>query len=133
VIIGVAASRTWTSRAVISAAYDSIFDPGDTGPMVVIEGGAQGGDALCRIEADSRGWHVATVRAIWGRYGPGAGHIRNNAMIYLGMNASYWLAFASPCAKGDCRIPKPHDSHGTRQCAAAARLAGITVREYRDG
>jgi YspA, cpYpsA-related SLOG family len=133
VIIGVAASRTWTSRAIISAAYDSIFDPDDTGPMVVIEGGAQGGDALCRTEAESRGWHVATVRALWGFHGKPAGLIRNNAMICLGANASYWLVFVNPCAKGDCRIPKPHDSHGARQCGAAARLAGITVREYRDG
>jgi YspA, cpYpsA-related SLOG family len=136
VIIGVTGSRDWRSREIISRAFDEAFtDFGDPAyPDIIIEGGAGGADAICRIEANSRGWHVATVRAIWGFYGPQkAGHIRNDAMIYLGMNADAWLGFINPCIRKDCPLPKPHDSHGTSQCLGSARKAGISVREYRDG
>lgn len=133
-IIGVTGSRDWTSREIIRGAFDEATRIITPGPIVIIEGGAKGGDTLCRIEANSRGWHVATVRAIWGFYGSReAGHIRNDAMLHLGAEANYWLAFINPCIKKDCPVPRPHDSHGSRQCASAARLAGIDVREYRNG
>ena len=135
-ILGVTGSRTWRSREIIARAFDEaaadFHDPAY--PDIVIEGGAQGGDAICRIEANSRGWHVATVRALWGFYpGHTAGHVRNDAMTYLGMHADAWLAFISPCAKKDCLLPQPHDSHGTANCTTSARAAGISVREYRNG
>ena len=130
-ILGVTGSRDWSSREVIAAAFDEaaadFYDPAY--PVVVIEGGAHGADAICRIEATSRGWHVATVKVIWG-LGNSAGHIRNDAMVYLGMNADAWLAFVKPCNKKDCLIPEPHDSHGTAGCIKAANTAGIEVRRY---
>lgn len=132
-IIGVTGSRTWRSREIIAKALDeALADFGNPAHLnVVIEGGAAGADAICRIEATSRGWHVATMRAIWGFYGQyRAGHIRNDAMTYLGMHADAWLAFANPCEKKDCMIPEPHDSHGTSQCIQSARKAGIEVRTY---
>jgi hypothetical protein len=134
-IIGVTGSRTWRSREIISRAFDETAAdfPDDDSPMIVIEGGAAGADAICRIEATSRGWHVATVRAIWGFYGSPAGHIRNDAMTYLGMNAGRWLGFVNPCTREDCPVPEPHDSHGAAQCLGSARARGIGVREYHDG
>lgn len=135
-IIGVTGSRDWTDRKKISDAFDDAVAarPDDHGPMIVIEGGAPGADTLCRAEANSRGWHAATVKALWGYYGNGAGHIRNDVMIYLGKDADVWLAFINPCIKEDCpERGKPHDSHGTAGCAERAEAAGITVRRYRNG
>lgn len=130
-ILGVTGSRDWASRKAIATAFDEaaadFCDPAY--PVVVIEGGAKGADAICRIEATSRGWHAATVRAIWG-LGKHAGNIRNDAMVYLGRNADAWLAFVNPCIKKDCIIPQPHDSHGTAGCITAALRAGIEVRRY---
>src|SRR5208283_5447959 len=94
-------------------------------------GGARGADLICKVEAIHRGWHPASMHALWGFYGKSSGHIRNSAMIYLGMNADCWLAFINPCTKKECTMPKPHDSHGTASCILAAVKAGIRVREYR--
>lgn len=136
VIIGVTGSRTWKSREMISDAFDEAFhDFGELGyPNIVIEGGAGGADGLCKIEAIRRGWHPAQMPALWGYYGKReAGHVRNDAMIYLGMHASCWLAFINSCVQVECLHRKPHDTHGTAQCVKAARKAGIDVREYRNG
>jgi len=51
--------------------------------LVLIEGGATGADRLGRLWAQSRGIHVATVNAQWGRYGKAAGPYRNVAMLRL--------------------------------------------------
>lgn len=134
-IIGVTGSRDWTSRGIISDAYDeALADFPSKGNLVaVILGKAKGADTLCEFEAISRGWHVAGVRALWGFYGDSSGHIRNDAMIYIGMNAFRWLAFINPCIKADCPVPRPHDSHGAAGCVKHAKAAGLDVREYRNG
>lgn len=51
---------------------------------VIIEGGANGADAIARLWGESRGIHVCTVRALWERYGKAAGPKRNEAMMALG-------------------------------------------------
>jgi hypothetical protein len=135
-IIGVTGSRNWRSREIISQAFDeAITDFGDPAyPNIVITGGAAGADTICFMEAVFRGWHPATIPANWGFYGRKmAGHIRNDAMIYLGRSADAWLGFINPCIRKDCPIPEPHDSHGTAQCLGSARKAGISVKEYRNG
>ena len=134
-IIGVTGSRSWISREKITEAFDeAVSDYGDPAyPNVVILGSAGGADGLCKLETLHRGWHPAQMAANWGFYGKSAGFLRDNAMVYLGMNASCWLAFVNPCIKEDCDQEKPHDSHGTAITMKAARKAGITVREYRDG
>lgn len=132
-IIGVTGSRDWASREIIALAFDEAYaDFGKSGvPNVVIEGGASGADLLCKAEGLSRGWHVAQVPAIWGYYGKQkAGHVRNSAMVYLGVNADAWLAFVNPCGREGCPKPRPHDSHGSTQCMNAARMAAIEVRDY---
>lgn len=48
---------------------------------VVVEGGARGADRIAREEALRRGLHVATVPALWDRYGKSAGYRRNAAML----------------------------------------------------
>lgn len=134
-IIGVTASRTWTDRQVISGAYDEaaeIFLPPWHGKsVIVLNGGARGGDELCRIEADSRGWHTATVRALWGFYGKPAGHVRDAAMVSLGKGlASRWLAFLDQCKRDECRGKIAHDTHGAGKTAERAEEAGIEVKRY---
>ena len=135
-IIGVTGSRNWTSRLIIRRAFDEAWEehPDHSSPVVLIEGGARGADLECKTEAIRRGWHPASMQALWGFYGNAAGHVRNDAMVYLGVTVAHrWLAFINPCFKKDCTVPRPHDSHGAAQCAAAARLAGIRVKEYRNG
>lgn len=99
------------------------------GSIVIIEGGAAGADTLCRLEAWSRGWHVATVKALWGFYGNSAGHIRNDAMTTMEPHAC--AAFIGKCVKENCPVPKPHDSHGVSDCIGRVKAAGIQLWEYR--
>lgn len=132
-ILGVTASRTWKERWKISDAFDEADDLFHLsgGPVVVINGGAIGGDELCRVEADSRGWHTATMKALWGFYGKPAGHVRDAAMVYLGKGmASRWLAFLDQCKRDECRGEKPHDTHGAGKTAERAEAAGIDVKRY---
>lgn len=56
----------------------------EAGPVrLLIEGGAQGADALARKWGFSRGVHVATVHALWAKRGRAAGWDRNLAMLSL--------------------------------------------------
>lgn len=130
-IIGVTASRTYKNRQQISDAFDlAVTDFRPAGPVIVINGGARGGDELCRIEADSRGWHTAVMKALWGFYGKPAGHVRDSAMVHLGNNAAYWLAFLDQCRRDECKGKIPHDTHGAGKTAERAEAAGIEVRRY---
>lgn len=134
-ILGVTASRTWTDRKMISDGFDEAAElflrPWNRKSVVVINGGARGGDELCRVEADSRGWHTAIIKPLWGFYQKPAGHVRDAAMIYLGKgNASRWLAFISQCVLVECLDEEPHDSHGAGKTAERAEAAGIDVKRY---
>ena len=54
----------------------------NNGPItLLIEGGARGADYMARKFAKWQGIPVKTFRADWGRYGKGAGHIRNKRML----------------------------------------------------
>lgn len=132
-IIGVTASQTWKERWRISDAFDeaaALFHLSG-GPVIVINGGARGGDELCRVEADSRGWHTATMNALWGFYGKPAGHVRDAAMVHLGKSlASRWLAFLDQCRRDECKGKIPHDTHGAGKTAERAEIAGIDVKRY---
>jgi hypothetical protein len=80
----------------------------------VIEGGARGLDRIAREEAHARGIHVATVEALWDRFGRSAGYRRNEAMARLRPDR----AFAYPLG----------ESRGTRHTIAACEAAGMPVR-----
>ena len=131
-ILGVTGSRTWKDRKTISGALDEAHAdfPAPSYENILIEGGASGADTLVRIAAHSRGWHVATMKALWASYGKQAGHIRNDGMIHLARHADRWLAFIDQCEKPECLSREPHDSHGAAHCAERAELAGIEVRRY---
>jgi len=121
-------SRDWDDDWVIIGA--ALRDTAKTAlDVTVIHGGARGADAMAGAVATARGWLTEVYRADWDKYGKQAGHIRNQAMVDLG--ADVCLAFVMPCRK--CPQPpySPHDSHGTADCMARAREAGIPVRVYR--
>jgi YspA, cpYpsA-related SLOG family len=71
-------SREWSDRQSIRADLRSLPQG-----SVVVEGGARGADRIARDEARSLGIHVATVPALWRRFGRSAGPRRNQAMLRL--------------------------------------------------
>lgn len=54
---------------------------------------------------------------------PGAGPRRNRHVVSLG--ADECVAFLDLCTSPRCRMPQPHGSHGTMNCALEAMRMGI--------
>jgi hypothetical protein len=90
------------------------FDPA----AVVVEGGAPGPDTFARKAAHARGLHVATVPALWDKFGRGAGRKRNEAMLAL--RPSIVVAFWDG------------SSPGTRMMIELAQEARLPVTVYRE-
>lgn len=112
-IILVCGSRGFSNRDLVFEVVAE-FDPLTT----VIEGGAPGPDLWARYAAETRGLHVAEVRALWKRYGNAAGHKRNAAMRALRPH--------HVCAFWDGK------SSGTRGMISLAFGADIPVTVYRE-
>ena len=128
----VTGARTFRNRLVVARAFDDVsrFAAVHGGPVVVIHGGAPGADLLCEVEAHSRGWHTALIRALWPHYGKPAGHIRNDVMVYLGAHAGCRLAvdhdgFVVEIAE----VPALRGLHGLGPFAA--RFDALLVVEHR--
>lgn len=123
----VTGSRDWDDWRIMGLALSEAAE--DALGVSVVHGGARGADAMAGAVATARGWLTEVYRADWDTYGRQAGFIRNQAMVDLG--ADICLAFVMPCLK--CPQPQypPHDSHGTADCMARTRRAGIPVRVYR--
>ncbi len=83
---------------------------------LIIEGGANGADAMAKAWAQARGIHVCSVPALWEKHGKGAGPKRNEAMLSL---------------KPDGVVAFP-GGKGTESMKKLAREAGITVMEVRN-
>lgn len=103
-------SRGWTDRNQIR--LDIEWLPNGA---VVVEGGAAGADRIAREEAVKRGLHVATVNALWSRYGSSAGPRRNAAMLKLVTEVYAYNLGTS----------------GTNHMVALAQKAGLTVHVRR--
>ena len=103
---------------------------GAHGPMLLVSGACPKGlDRMAEEVAEGWRWQVERHPADWDTHKGGAGFVRNGEMVALG--ADLCVAFALPCEKPTCREPKPHLTHGTRDCARKAKAAGIPVRWYR--
>lgn len=100
-------SRDWSDRGAIRRQLRAL--PPDS---IVIEGGARGADRIAREEAETLGIHVATVAALWRRFGRFAGPRRNEAMLRL-------------CP--DVVHAYPLGGAGTAHMIAAAERAGVEV------
>lgn len=95
-IVLVCGGRDFSNADAVSRAFST------TCTSVVIEGGARGADTLARNEAVRRGIHVATVPALWDKYGKSAGYKRNAAMLDLKPD----LCVAFPGGKGTAMMVK---------------------------
>lgn len=82
---------------------------------LIIEGGANGADAMARAWATLRAIHVCTIMALWNAHGRAAGPLRNEAMLSLKPDGV--LAFSG--------------GRGTASMVSLARAAGIKVVEVR--
>lgn len=80
-------------------------------PWMLIEGGAQGADAIAHQEASKLGIPVVTVQANWKHYGRAAGPMRNKWMLALEPD----LVVAFPVS----------DSVGTLHMVEVAKAQGV--------
>lgn len=110
----VCGGRYYANRELVFATLDRIDK--QRGVKILIEGGANGADALARQWARRRGVICATVPAVWAKRGRAAGPIRNAAMLTLGPDGV--LAFPG--------------GSGTENMKQLARDAGVTVMEVAD-
>lgn len=87
--------------------------------VVMINGMARGVDSICYRWAKARGIEVAEYPADWNRYGKGAGHVRNRAMLnrLLAEKSTSVFAFFY----GD-----PVDSRGTANMVSQCEAAGVS-------
>lgn len=77
----VCGGRKYADRARLFGEMDRLVE--QHGPIIVIQGGATGADALARQWALSRIAECITMPADWKRHGNAAGPIRNQQMIDL--------------------------------------------------
>lgn len=124
----VTGSRDWPSLDRVSAALSEAARGIPAAGVTVVQGAAPGADTLAAQAALRLGMRVEAYPAHWKLLGKQAGHIRNQVMVDSG--ADLCLAFVMPCRKTNCPNYWPHDSHGTADCMARARAAGIPVRRY---
>lgn len=100
-------SRDWSDRQGIRAEVEAL--PADS---IVMEGGARGADRIAREEAQALGINVATVPALWRRFGRSAGPRRNEAMLRLRPDIVHAYPLGGP---------------GTAHMISAAERAGVEV------
>ncbi|MCX5209745.1 DUF2493 domain-containing protein [Kitasatospora sp. NBC_00240] len=113
----VTGSRNWTDRQAVWDALAQAADGQDWDELVLVHGACPtGADHYASRWASLVGITQETYPANWTAHGKAAGPIRNQAMVAAGAD----LVLAFPLG------PSP----GTRNCMAAARNAGIPVKEY---
>jgi hypothetical protein len=121
-VIIVTGSRTWADRDALRRALADVFASGTF--VELWHGGAPGADALAARWAISVGLPVRMWVAHWSA-GPGAGPVRNAAMIGDAPAGSIVVAFFNKPAIA-CR--------GTRHAVELARRRGLPVTAvYDDG
>jgi len=102
-------------------------------PLIAItltEGEADGFDLMSKEIAESFGWGVHPVPALWrpgGIYDPKAGFARNEKMMKEGHDIC--VAGIMACEKKGCAIDRSHHSHGTANAIRWARSEGIPLRK----
>lgn len=143
----VTGSRTWDVPSVVGQALaDACLTAVQAGrrELIVVHGGCPSGADryaarwAARAPGEFPGADGSRSRlrvlpevhaAEWEKHGrQAAGFIRNAVMVALGADSC--LAFVRQCAAVKCAGKPAHDSHGTADCAARARAAGIPVHRY---
>jgi hypothetical protein len=127
-------SRTWHDTHAVFQALDDLLEEHPEGLVVVHGAHWEGADDIAQR------WALRSLRAglpvtadpwpaKWKIHGKSAGPIRNAEMV--GAGADECLVFAMPCTDPYCRKSRPHDTHGTANCADLAKRAGIPVKVTR--
>jgi predicted Rossmann-fold nucleotide-binding protein len=109
----VCGGRKYADRARLFAEMDRLAEV--HGPLIVIQGGATGADALAREWARQRRAEIVTMPAEWEKHGPSAGPIRNQRMV----------DFCHP--DGVVAFP---GGRGTRDMLRRAQRAGLPILAY---
>jgi hypothetical protein len=113
----VTGSRNWTNGQAVFRALTQAADGQDWDQLVIVHGACPtGADHFAVRWASLVGVTHEAFFANWNQHGKAAGPIRNRAMVAAGAD----LCLAFPLGP----------SRGTRDCMAAARNAGIPVKEY---
>lgn len=117
----VTGDRYWNQPFIIKRELENVaymrMPPYDV--IKVIQGGANGADALARKIAEEQGWQSITVEAEWDKYGLAAGPIRNQRMIDE-YKPDICLAFHTDLSK----------SKGTLDCIKRANRVGIPIHLF---
>jgi hypothetical protein len=130
----VTGSRTWTDRDTIDAALTRAWRAAGSPPdaVLVVGRARDGADRFAEECWTARGLLVDPFPAHWkradGTLHRGAGHERNQRMVDSG--ASMCVAFHDLCVLPGCHPKPPHGTHGTTDCVARAKRAGIPVAHY---
>lgn len=77
----VCGGRAYSDYSAVKKTLDAIKR--DPGIEMIVQGGANGADALARQWAKENGIHCCTMHANWDFHGAMAGPVRNRAMLLL--------------------------------------------------
>lgn len=80
----VCGGRDYLDYITMVKTLDDIIQDLDPDKVVIIQGGAKGADFLAKVYAYNWGWGGLVCKefpADWGKFGKGAGHIRNQQML----------------------------------------------------
>jgi hypothetical protein len=99
----VTGGRTYDDKEFLYKALDEVHA---SEPIeLLIEGGAKGADRLGRYWAMDRDVEHQTVKANWGKYGRGAGVIRNYKMLeMLDKDVDMLVVFPGGRGTADCQL-----------------------------
>jgi len=103
----VCGGRSFLNRAKLFDGLDSIHK--ESPITLLIHGGCQGADSLAGEWASEHGINTMVFRADWGRYGPGAGPVRNRQMIEEGKPE---MVIAFPGTNGTSNMIKQASKNG---------------------
>jgi hypothetical protein len=109
--VALVGSRSFAAAAVVQSVVAAL-PPG----CVVVSGGARGADSLAAAAAAAAGLQLQVFAAEWGRYGLGAGPVRNAALVASGLQLLVCFLSSPGC-------PSP----GSRSVMSLARAAGVPV------
>lgn len=132
-ILAITGSRTFTDANKINTELMGVHNKRSI-DVLFSSGCRDGADALCTEWAFNNGIQIVSVPAPW-KQGKRAGFDRNLFMLELAMSlatgtqqALRLVAFAEQCTLQRCTLPRPHFTHGTRNCIGHARKLGIPIK-----
>lgn len=124
-------SRDLKDRRLVHTVLDrTVAQVPEEQTVILMEGGARGGDRLANEWADARRPRIRPrpYPADWNRFGNRAGIIRNEEMV--DRKPDVCLAIIQACVSPECDVPEPHGSHGATHCAEYAKSEGIETFKF---